>query len=119
MTTHAVPLTALPEANRLKLGRLLLQIGLTGGTFERCRQLVNERAKEPRPGFTANTLSFFLTPDIEISIEGRSKGNGAVVVRVRGAVVAQEFSPDGYPVFERGDWVDEVERASDALPLAA
>lgn len=70
--------------------------------FEAARYFVNSFGVEPREGFVANELSAKVSALVEISIEGRSKGQGIAIVRFKGEVVAHEFSG----TFVEGEWIE-------------
>lgn len=70
--------------------------------FEAARYFVNSFGVEPREGFIANELSHKCSILLEVSIEGRSKGQGVAIVRFKGEIVAHEFS--GTVV--EGEWIE-------------
>lgn len=70
--------------------------------FEAARYFVTNWAIEPREGFIANELSARVTALVEVSIEGRGRGQGVAIVRYKGEVVAHEFSG----TFIEGEWVE-------------
>lgn len=72
--------------------------------FDAIRYYVNSLGNEPKEGFVANELSHSITPLLEVSLEGRSKGEGVAIARHRGEVVAHEFNN----TVVDGDWVETL-----------
>lgn len=55
--------------------------------FDIIRQIINAYAFEPRSGFVANCLTYELS-GFSLSIEGRNRGTGYIIVRLNGRIVA-------------------------------